>query len=317
MISTSLVIPSYQGARRLDVLLDALSRQDAEFDWEAIVVLDGSTDASAEVVDRWRESVPVRLVDLGTNQGRSAALNAGFDAAVGNVLVRCDDDLVPRPDYVRRHTEHHQDGADRGVIGLYANVLPDTTYARLYGQRADRAFRDSASSTAVDQQWHFWAGNCSTTRALYDRVGPYDTSFRAYGWEDVDWGLRLHRIGASIFIDDALTTPHLVAATTTVIRTNRAYQSGRAKKKFLTKHGLVEPPAPSHTPKERSWNAMVGILAHRRQSTRERLARAIDDRGRSLPPSIGYRLVALAVESAGRAGLEEGPSPEPRPSAAR
>jgi glycosyltransferase involved in cell wall biosynthesis len=106
MIVTSVVIPSYQGAERLENLLGCLALQETDFEWEAVVVLDGSTDDSLGTIARWSSSVPVRVIDLGTNRGRSAALNAGFDAAMGRVLVRCDDDLAPDPNYVRRHTDH-------------------------------------------------------------------------------------------------------------------------------------------------------------------------------------------------------------------
>ena len=72
-------------------------------------------------------------------------------------------------------------GKRAGVVGLYRNVYPDTAYARIYGRDWDRRFRQEAYQVRADQLWRYWAGNVSVTRETWEEVGPYDTSFRAYG----------------------------------------------------------------------------------------------------------------------------------------
>jgi GT2 family glycosyltransferase len=308
MITTSVVIPSHQGANRLDKLLGCLSLQVADFEWEAIVVLDGSTDASAEVVDRWSATVPVRAIDLGTNQGRPTALNTGFDAAQGHVLIRCDDDLAPDPLFLAHHAEHHRDSDDIGVIGLYDNVLPESPYARAYGEHAHTLFLQTARATPTQFLWRFWAGNCSVSRAMFDTVGPYDTAFRAYGWEDVDWGYRLSLAGAAIRLDPRLEVPHHVAATTTAIRSRRAFLSGSARTRFNEKHGIVEDSYATGDVKWSPWNTAVRAISLAPSSIREAGARSIDRVGDHLPIGLTRKLIALCVESSGRAGIRSGPT---------
>ena len=105
---TSIIIPSYRGEAKLPTLLNALSQQ-SDTDFEAVVVIDGLLDNSPEIVDSFAsQGVPVRTVVLEQNQGRVAALNAGFSAAKGQVLVRCDDDLEPGADFVSGHWARHQ-----------------------------------------------------------------------------------------------------------------------------------------------------------------------------------------------------------------
>jgi glycosyltransferase involved in cell wall biosynthesis len=302
MIVTSVVIPSYQGAERLETLLGCLALQETDFEWEAVVVLDGSTDDSLGTITRWSSSVPVRVIDLGTNRGRSAALNAGFDAAMGRVLVRCDDDLAPAPDYVRRHTEHHEGRDDLGVIGLCPNIFPETTYARVYGRHADLLARQAAYADPTNRPWRRWAASCSVTRPMFDAVGAYDTAFRAYGWEDVDWGFRLHLAAATFVLDHGLEAGHLGAPATTRIRCDRAFLSGMARQKFITKHSIADEPETPRSVRENLWNIAVWLMARCPRPARTFYAGMIDQTGDRLPTALGRKLIALAVESSGRAG---------------
>ena len=231
----SIVIPSRGGAARLPHLFDALRAQTTG-DWEAIVVLDGDIDSSAAVVEAVRDELPVRSIVFSENRGRSAALNAGFEVATGDVLIRCDDDLRPRPDYVAAHIARHA-SAEVGVVGLVQNVFPETPYARAYGNIRDARFRDEAYALSPDRRWRQWCGNVSVTRATYDLVGPYDPDFRTYGWEDVDWGYRLASAGIDVVFAPELETPHHIAAVTTEIRVKRAFYSGAARRTFVAKHG--------------------------------------------------------------------------------
>ncbi|CAB4322782.1 unannotated protein [freshwater metagenome] len=306
---TSVVIPSFQGGERLKVLLECLSRQVTDFEWEAIVVLDGSTDDSLDVIRDWAAIIPVRAVDLGVNQGRPTALNAGFSAANGRVLIRCDDDLAPRPQYLSDHTAHHRDTDEVGVIGLYDNIIPQTTYTSAYGAQAHAAFNRSVLATPAQYLWRYWAGNCSVTRTMYDRVGPYDTAFRYYGWEDTDWGYRLALAGASICVDPGLETPHHTPAVTTEIRSRRAFLSGSAATRFLEKHGPVDDPTSIEVAQWTVWTTGVRIASLAPNSIRVAGARFIDRVGHRFPRGITRKLIALSVESSGMAGRRCGPNP--------
>src|SRR5262245_4613113 len=60
--------------------------------FEVIVVNDGSTDATAEIVDKY----PVRLIST-ENRGLSSARNVGLEAATGEIVAYLDDDACPDP----------------------------------------------------------------------------------------------------------------------------------------------------------------------------------------------------------------------------
>lgn len=298
MTLASIVIPTRAGAQRLPRLLQALAAQDDAL-WEAIVVVDGDIDDSAAVVARYAH-LPVRSVIFPENKGRVAALNAGFNEARGDVLIRCDDDLVPQPDFVRLHkASHRPDGC--GAIGLYVNVLPETAYARTYGRHADTLGRIDAYSLGQGESWMCWAGNVSTTREWWETVGPYDADYRAYGWEDIDWGYRLHRAGATIRLVAELETTHMVAAVTTRVRVKRAFHSGAARRTFEAKHGagVLQPP----TPQGGIWNALVRATARLAgRTTLDVAAAVVDVLANVIPAPLSRKLIGLLVESASVSG---------------
>ncbi|MDQ0922279.1 glycosyltransferase involved in cell wall biosynthesis [Pseudarthrobacter sp. W1I19] len=301
-VAASVIVPSRGGARRLPVLLAALSRQSTD-DFEVIVVVDGDTDDSAGYLKSVSADVPFRLqaIVFGENKGRTAALNAGFEKASGRVLVRCDDDLEPRTDFLERHIAGHQ-GEPAGVIGLYENILPHTPYARVYGRNADRKFRRDAMAAEPENQWRYWAGNVSVLRDVHFRIKGYDPRYRTYGWEDVDYGYRLHKAGVKVRIDPQLSTPHHVAATTTPIRALRALHSGAARELFIELHGSD---ALGKGPQRTGiWgNVVWAASAVATEKSVGPWAAFIDRTAGLLPGAVAEKLVALTVESAGLAGI--------------
>jgi len=94
----SVLLPVYNGAATIVPALDSLVAQDYPADrYEVIVVNDGSTDDTARVV---AERQNLRYIELPHNMGISPALNAGLDAARGEILVIFNDDCLAAPDYL-------------------------------------------------------------------------------------------------------------------------------------------------------------------------------------------------------------------------
>lgn len=295
----SIVVPSRGGADRLPVLFDSLRRQ-TEQDVEMVVVLDGDVDGSEQVVRRASADLPVRAITFPENRGRAAALNAGFGSSTGDVLIRADDDLELEDDFVEHHVRLHRDGS-QGVVAMCRDVFPDTPYARAYGIESDEAIRAQAFETPPDRTWLWWSGNVSTTADDYRLVGPYDEAFRAYGWEDIEWGYRLHQAGRPIVIAPGFSTLHHGPVVSAVDRVSRAFHSGSAFRKFVQKH-QVDPWAGGRS--DRSlWNTAVRLAsAAAHEPTVNFAGRSLDRTVDHLPPWLAQKLVALAVQASADAG---------------
>lgn len=90
----SLVIPSYNEEKILESSLQKVITYlgSKKFTWEIIVVDDGSTDKTKEIVKKFTKN-KVRLVSLAINQGKGAALKAGVLNSKGDLIVFTDCDL--------------------------------------------------------------------------------------------------------------------------------------------------------------------------------------------------------------------------------
>lgn len=300
--SASIVVPSRGGAQRLQILFKALSLQSVS-NFEVLIVVDGDIDDTEGLVSRFAATAPYTLKSIvfPENRGRAAALNAGFAQARGSVLIRCDDDLEPGPNFVAGHVSRHR-GTRNGIIGLTTNRFPATPYARIYGNKADVQHRMEAVESPLDSQWRHWAANVSVTRDLHELVGGYDERYRAYGWEDVDYGFRLKQAGIQVLIAPELTAVHHAASTTTAIRASRALHSGAARDAFLRFNGrdsLGGPPQRSDL-----WGKLVWAASTVATEKSIRVwATIVDTVVDGIPQRLAEKLIAFSVESAGLAGI--------------
>lgn len=99
----SIVIPLFNEDESLPELAAWIERvvKQEGYDYEVIFVDDGSTDRSWEVIMSLRASNPrFKGIKFQRNYGKSAALNEGFKAAQGNVVITMDADMQDSPDEI-------------------------------------------------------------------------------------------------------------------------------------------------------------------------------------------------------------------------
>lgn len=88
----SIFIPTYNRAHLLPRALESISAQHFD-DLEVLIIDDGSTDNTAEVVAKWREKQPFDVVyHRQANQGKQAAYNTAIEMAKGELFVNVDSD---------------------------------------------------------------------------------------------------------------------------------------------------------------------------------------------------------------------------------
>jgi glycosyltransferase involved in cell wall biosynthesis len=191
--TVSFVIPAYNAAQTIERSLKSLQRQSVT-SWRAIVVDDGSNDATATIVDS-NSSLDTRVTLVRQpNRGVSAARNAGLSEADGHWVVFMDADDWIEPDYLERMWSAAADEKCVDVVRCGFRRL-SASGAEFYRSRPDHAdqktFFQDLARTCVG------AVHCYMTRTnLVRSLGGFEESLRTC--EDWDLWQRVARSGARL-----------------------------------------------------------------------------------------------------------------------
>ena len=220
----SIVVPSFNRRAKLEALLDALGRQTAPLErFEVIVVLDGSTDGSAEALANRRPPFDLRVLQR-PNAGVAASRNAGIRVARHDVIVNLDDDMEPAPGFVTAHAAAHLDGDDRAVAIGQVVTQPDgraDRWALVQRVEWEDHYRRKVQPGHTWSSFDFSVGNSSLHRGLLEDAGMFDESMRRH--DDQELGTRLYASGAHLTLHaDALAWHRPDARLATGLRQIRA-----------------------------------------------------------------------------------------------
>jgi dolichyl-phosphate beta-glucosyltransferase len=173
----SIIIPAFNEERRLPRTLQSIHAYLAarRLRAEVIVVDDGSTDTTAELVENSRQQYPeLRLVSNGRNRGKGFSVRHGMLEARGNVTLFTDADLsVPIEEadkLLAALREDHCDGVigsravDRGLIEVHQSRLRE-----LAGMIFNRIVRWVAGIHYVDTQCGFKAFRRERARIVFEQ----------------------------------------------------------------------------------------------------------------------------------------------------
>ena len=124
--SVSVVMPVYNGERFLAESIASVLGQ-TYVDFEFIVVDDGSTDGSADILQEYADrDERIRPLLLSSNEGKGTARNRGIAAASGEYIATLDGDDICLPDRLRRQISYMRSNPDIGVLGCTLwSVGPD------------------------------------------------------------------------------------------------------------------------------------------------------------------------------------------------
>ena len=121
----SVIIPSHNRRNLLHEILDNLARQTIPAEqFEVIVVLDGCSDGSDDMLRAYSSSFHLHMIEQ-DSQGPSAARNQGARQAHSELLIFLDDDIVPVPDFIQSHVNAHRSSTPTVVIGYCPPALAE------------------------------------------------------------------------------------------------------------------------------------------------------------------------------------------------
>lgn len=187
----SIVIPTFNRADRVRACLDALARQtQPPSDFEVVVVDDGSSDGTAEMLEGLSTPFALRVVRQ-ENQGNGGARNNGAEVASGRCLLFLDDDVVASSVLVAEHLRAQRENGGAVVIAPY--LLPERGSRLARGLARSRLeFYERLAARPLRFR-DCWSGNLSLPRSDFLAVGGFATDLcRAV---DIELGYRLYSAG--------------------------------------------------------------------------------------------------------------------------
>jgi glycosyltransferase involved in cell wall biosynthesis len=222
----SVIVPTYNRRRLLDQTLDALARQSLPpGSFEVLVVDDGSSDRSDEVVRSYEGRLRVRYFYQPDQGFRLAeARNIGIRHATAPICVFVDSGILLHSQCLEAHLHSHatspRPAAVLGYIHGYGTPADRSPARHGFPEDADQAIgRLATDPRFLDarealywrhgdrlDEWKapwllFWTGNASASTELIRRVGMFDEAFRSWGVEDQDLGYRLHQANARFVLN--------------------------------------------------------------------------------------------------------------------
>lgn len=231
----SVIMPVYNNAdltwQCLGALMGARTNR-----FEVIVVDDGSTDRTREVLENALDCI--RVVRLTVNSGFAAACNAGAAVAKAEFLVFLNNDTVPRAGWLDALLRYVRQRPSAAVVGSKL-LFPDGLIQHagvvicqdLQPRHIYTGFPEGHPTVNVSRQFQAVTGACILVRRdFFKQLGGFDTAY-TNGYEDTDLCLRARQAGLEVHYCHESVLVHLQSAS----RAGRAEEEFRNRQLFLTR----------------------------------------------------------------------------------
>lgn len=207
----SIVIPTYNRKDVLAMCLHALGEQVCDYVYEIIIIDDGSTDGTCDVVKNIQKKSKINIRYYAQkNKGPASARNIGVKYAEGKVILFLGDDIIVTPALLDHHIEfHHKYPKDNFAMLGYVTwspqikVTPFMYWLENGGSQFQYYKLQHQGIVKV-----FWTCNVSLKKKFMLKEGMFDENFPYAAHEDTELGFRLQKKGLQICFDKEAVAYH-------------------------------------------------------------------------------------------------------------
>ena len=215
--SISVVIPTHNRADALPSTIHALFASASDLDIEVIIVNDGSTDHTAEVMRSLKKLYPNISTITIENQGAGVARNHGASLACKDVILFIGDDIIPASrDFLAAHVKYHQfnSSLDFAVLGKVDwpadacfNITP--VMRHIQGPGGEQfGYADMQPYRPWDWRF-FYTCNVSVKRKIVADwlIQGFSPAFKGCGFEDGEFAYRMGKTHGTfhiLYIDESV-----------------------------------------------------------------------------------------------------------------
>lgn len=259
-----MIIPTYNRKDILEKCLSALRGQDhEEGGYEIIIVDDGSSDGTGDMLDRSFSGTGLRIKYYRQDhKGPAAARNLGIKNAEGEIVLFLGDDIIASPDLLRQHRLcHERSRADNlAVLGVISwppgsRLSPFLRWLETGPQFGYSLIKDPENASYR----FFYSSNISLKKRFLLDHGLFDEDFHYAAYEDIELGYRLEKHGLRIRYNKEAQAYH----EHDIYKANflkRSDLAGRALKVFIEKHPELEDAYVRKARRSSLWLAPAFVL---------------------------------------------------------
>jgi len=195
----TIVLPTYNHGKFLDRAITSILNQTYK-NIELIIVDDGSTDNTSEILDKYKDYSNIQIIKHNRNQNLPKALNTGFDKATGKFYTWTSADNCLLPNQIETLVKYLQDNPSKGMV--YSNYyfidcdgnLLYNGNTRLHNRNPENTCMTKLPTEITRENLYLSRDNFIGASFMYRAdvakdIGNYDVT--VFGAEDYDYWLRI------------------------------------------------------------------------------------------------------------------------------
>lgn len=230
-IKLSVVIGTYNQKDKLKIVLESLFNQTLSPKLYEIIVVDsmssdGTDGMINDLVTSNAKRVTLKYIRQ-ENRGRPGARNRGIEEAKGEIILITDADMRADENLLQEHLLAHEKFKNTAFEGTTIN--PDNL----------PYIKEKLKPLQKLKFSYFLTGNLSIPKSIIKKAGMFDNDFAGYGWEDIELGYRLSKLGIHLRYLPTAINYHMHPVTQAEMY-DRKFHMGRSAAIFYKKHPNLE-----------------------------------------------------------------------------
>jgi len=245
----SIVVPTFNSAKVLGACLESLTNQTVGRErYEVIVVDDGSTDETRDVVSKY----PIRYI-YQQNSGPAVARNNGVRQAEGEIILFTDADCEPQSNWIEELIKPLKDPQVVGVKGIY-KTRQEELIARLVQIEYEHKYERMRKFKYID---FIDTYSAAYRKDIFMKYGGFDERYIKASVEDQEFSFRLSRDGNKmVFNPEAVVYHRHSARLTDYLRKKYKIAYWKA---FLLKRHPGKARTDTHTPQSLKIQMLLSL----------------------------------------------------------